>query len=247
MLTMLICDDSGKQIVLLKKAIMEYQDRKGQELFRIHTTFTSADAIKFVHENELDIAILDIEIDNKTGIDIAKEILKYNKKCKIMFNTNYDSFAYSAFEINAFSYLLKPFEVKKLWKQLDRMLVECQKENLLKRYGGAKLEFKFRGITTTVSQEEILYIEKKGKSVVVVTDETEYEYIDNLKDLEKKLDHEFFLRCHNGFIINLRRISSFCRTEVYLGDNAICIPVSKANIPKMNRIMEDRIWENAIC
>lgn len=246
MLNVLICDDSGKQVILEKKAVLYYQAVKKQALFRIHTTMTTKDALKYVAENQVDIAILDIEIDSKSGIDVAKEILAGNAACKIIFVTNYDSFAYSAFEIEAFSYLLKPFEESKLCQQLDKILVEIQKEQLLERYGGSKLEMKFKGTTSCVRQEEILYIEKKGKNVVVVTDESEYEYTDNLKDLEKKLDKDGFIRCHNGFIVNLNRIVSYRRTEVYVGEQEICIPISKANISKMANVLEKRLWENVL-
>ncbi len=246
MVTMLLCDDSGKQIILLKKAILEYQSKKGQELFDIHTALTSKEALQYISSNHIDIAILDIEIDDKTGIDIAREILEKNSRCKIMFITNYDSFAYSAFEIEAFSYLLKPFDERKLAQQLDKFLLERQKECLLKRYGVSKLEMRYKGTTTTVSQEDILFIEKKGKNVVVVTSDSEYEYTDNLKDLERKLDQESFIRCHNGFIVNLNRITSYKRTEVYVGEEEICIPISKANIPRVVGTLQKRIWENVI-
>lgn len=246
MLNVLICDDSGKQIILEKKAILDYQAVKKQALFRIQTTTTTKDALKYVASNRVDIAVLDIEIDSKTGIDVAKEILARNTSCKIIFVTNYDSFAYSAFEIEAFSYLLKPFEESRLCEQLDKILLEIQKEQLLERYGGSKLEMKFKGTTSCVRQEDILYIEKKGKNVVVVTDELEYEYTDNLKDLERKLDVDRFIRCHNGFIVNLNRIVSYRRTEVYVGEEQICIPVSKANVAKVANALEKRLWENVL-
>ena len=246
MLNMLICDDSGKQIILEKKAILNYQAVKKQVLFRIQTTTNTKDALKYVASNRVDIAVLDIEIDRKTGIDVAKEILARNTACKIIFVTNYDSFAYSAFEIEAFAYLLKPFEESRLCEQLNKIMLEIQKEQLLERYGGSKLEMKFKGTTSCVRQEDILYIEKKGKNVVVVTDEQEYEYTDNLKDLEKKLDTERFIRCHNGFIVNLNRIVSYRRTEVYVGEEEICIPVSKANTAKVVNAMEKRLWENVL-
>ena len=153
MLNVLICDDSGKQIILEKKAILDYQAVKKQALFRIQTTTTTKDALKYVASNRVDIAVLDIEIDSKTGIDVAKEILARNTSCKIIFVTNYDSFAYSAFEIEAFSYLLKPFEESRLCEQIDKILLEIQKEQLLERYGGSKLEMKFKGTTSCVRQD----------------------------------------------------------------------------------------------
>lgn len=246
MINVLICDDSGKQVVLMRQAILNYQTQKGQVLFQVFAALSTKDASKYIDSKHIDVAILDIEIDEKTGIDIAKEIQIHNPNCKIIFITNYESFAYSAYQIEAFSYILKPLDNQKLFHQLDKILSIYQKDNLFKKYNSFKLEIRFKGKTTYIPQGDILYIEKKGKNVVVITDDAAYEYTDNLKDLEKKLDRESFLRCHNGFIVNIKRITSYKRSEIFIDRQNICIPVSKANIPKVASILEKKIWENVL-
>lgn len=245
-MNVLICDDSGKQIVLMRQLLLEYQKQKGQELFQVLTALSTKDALKYAVEKQIAIAILDIEIDEKTGIDLAKEILIHSPDCKIIFNTNYDSFAYSAYEIEAFSYILKPLNRQKLFHQFDKILLINQKDKLLKKYNLSRLEIKCKGKTVYIRQDDILYIEKCGKNVAIVTDKESYEFRENLKELEKRLDKENFIRCHNGFIVNVNRISSYRRTEVYVGKQEICIPVSKANIHKVTSLLEHKIWENVL-
>lgn len=246
MLNVLLCDDSDKQVQVMKKVLLDYQYQKEQIFFHIFSTISTKDALKCVVSNTIDIAILDIEIDDKTGIDIAKAIKSNNTECKIIFLTNYDSFGYLAYEVEASAYILKPLEKIKLYNKLDKIIREYHNETIIKRYGSSRFEMKIKGKITYVYQYDILYIEKKGKNVLVVTNDFIYEYIANLKDIEKELGQECFLRCHNGFIVNINQIVSHKRTELYVGKQHISIPVSKANIHKVAAVMEMKIWENII-
>lgn len=85
MLNVLLCDDSDKQVQVMKKVLLDYQYQKEQIFFHIFSTISTKDALKCVVSNTIDIAILDIEIDDKTGIDIAKAIKSNNTECKIIF------------------------------------------------------------------------------------------------------------------------------------------------------------------
>lgn len=128
MLNVLLCDDSDKQVQVMKKVLLDYQYQKEQIFFHIFSTISTKDALKCVVSNTIDIAILDIEIDDKTGIDIAKAIKSNNTECKIIFLTNYDSFGYLAYEVEASAYILKPLEKTKLYNKLDKIIREYHKE-----------------------------------------------------------------------------------------------------------------------
>lgn len=246
MTNILLCDDSGRQVVLMQQAIHEYQKEKPRACFQVFASISTKECLKYIEKEHIDIAIFDIEIDEKSGIDLAKELKSYNPDSKIIFVTNYDSFAYSAYQIEAFSYILKPLDKQKLFQQLDKILLIYQNEKIIKKYGLPKLEIKFKGVTTFINQEDVLYIEKKGKNVVAATDDETYEFTENLKELEKKLDGNIFLRCHNGFIVNMNRVTAYKRPELYVGKQEFRIPVSKANIQRVTSILENKIWESTL-
>ena len=245
-MNLLICDDSGKQVVLMERALFNYQIQKNEKLFQVYTALSTNKASEYINSVTLDIAILDIEIDEKTGIDLAKRIKEHNQECKIIFMTNYDSFAYAAYELEAFSYLLKPLEQKKLFYQLDKILLIKQKENAMNKLVLSEFKIQYKGKTTYINLADILYIEKSGKNVIVVTDQSRYEYIGNLKDIEQKLDKEGFLRCHNGFIVNVNRINAYRKSELYVGKQEVPIPVSKVNRLKVAQVLEKKLWESFI-
>lgn len=68
-----------------------------------------------------DVIFLDINIPQLNGIDIASAILNRVPNVHIVFVTAYDQYAVQAFELNALDYLLKPVDVKRLLKTIERL------------------------------------------------------------------------------------------------------------------------------
>ena len=204
MINILICDDNIEQAELIRTYINSYQNsnhNKYNTYFSINCTYSSKDALNYIETNHVDIAFLDIEIDETTGIELAKQLICKNNNILIIFETSYDSYAYLAYEINAFDYLLKPISMDKFIKTFDKVLKNIVENKFIKKYMIPKLKIKFKGEVSYISQRDILYIEKTGKKVTIHTKDTFYEYTISLKDLEDLLDKDLFLRCHSGFII----------------------------------------------
>ena len=63
--------------------------------------------------NQFDVIILDIEMKELTGLDVAEKIRETDKSVIIAFLTSHQEFAPNGYEVNAFRYLLKgqPFNV----------------------------------------------------------------------------------------------------------------------------------------
>lgn len=70
------------------------------------------DALKYLQENRVDIAFLDINMPELDGMSLGKILVKLNPNLKIIFITAYRDYAAEAFEIKAFDYLLKPYSEK---------------------------------------------------------------------------------------------------------------------------------------
>ena len=64
--------------------------------------------IAFISTNNIDIAFLDIIMDEVDGITLAMEIKRLQPKCKIIFISSSRDFAMEAFQVYASGYLLKP-------------------------------------------------------------------------------------------------------------------------------------------
>jgi DNA-binding LytR/AlgR family response regulator len=65
-----------------------------------------AQAIEIIKETKPDLALLDLQMPEATGIDVVK-MLRKSQLPLVAFVTAYDEFAVQAFEVNAVDYLLK--------------------------------------------------------------------------------------------------------------------------------------------
>ena len=87
-----------------------------------------------------------------------------------------------------------------------------------------------------VPYSSILYFENIKRKITIHTDKPgeEISFYETMARLEDKLpDH--FVRCHNSFIVNLDRISSYGMTSVMIGDKEIM--VSRKYKEKMRRMV----------
>ena len=85
-------------------------------------TFASAEAFLFEYEEDkaYDILLLDVEMNNMSGIELAKRIRKDNSRAEIIFITSYFEFIGEGYEVDALHYLIKPVSAEKLMQVLDK-------------------------------------------------------------------------------------------------------------------------------
>lgn len=68
------------------------------------------EAVEIFKEKKCQIALLDIAMPGKSGLEAAEEIREFDKTASIIFLTAFDEFSYAkkAIEVKALDYLLKP-------------------------------------------------------------------------------------------------------------------------------------------
>ena len=68
----------------------------------------TSEAIKAAKKTECDVAFLDIQIDERNGIELAKNLKDINGETNIIFTTAYNQYALEAYKVYASDYLMKP-------------------------------------------------------------------------------------------------------------------------------------------
>lgn len=95
-------------------------------------TFTKpADAIEFLKTNQVDIAFLDIEMPEMTGLELAEYLMDSNPYLEIVFVTAYNQYALEAFRAHATGYLLKPLSHDDFTAQIDSMEKKLEKTHVV--------------------------------------------------------------------------------------------------------------------
>jgi len=78
---------------------------------------------------EFDLCILDIEMPGINGIEVAKQI----KGKPVIFTTVYKAYAAEAFDIDAIDYVVKPMELERLKKAVNKVIQRnVSEKNLIK-------------------------------------------------------------------------------------------------------------------
>lgn len=147
---------------------------------------------------DFDIIFLDIEMPNKSGLDLLFENPKHFQYSKIVLLTSHSEFSTVGYEVNAYRYLCKPVNNDKL----QELFVAYKKENIL----NDTITIKTQSRDFTVRLRDIIYVESHRNILDIVTTTTRINTYIRLKDLKKMLPPEFFYQSHKSFIINLSHV-----------------------------------------
>ena len=92
------------------------------EIDELHSFQYAADLLDYMSTTPVDIAFLDIIMDDSDGISLAMEIKKMQPDCKIVFISSSRDFALEAFQVYASGYLLKPVTKDEIINVLNNII-----------------------------------------------------------------------------------------------------------------------------
>ncbi len=210
-----ICDDNAEDVSQLSAALYAYDP-----LFEI-TSFPDGKALM----DELldgslnaDLLFLDIYIPGIDGIQTARQIRSVWSDIKIIFLSSSRDHYPQAYEVFAFNYIVKPFSRERLYAVLSRALDELCKES------GYKISVRHKGKLHSVDCRDILYIESRDKLLLFhLAGDSILQCYGKLEDILKELPEQYFLRCHQSFIVNLSHISEMGNSYFRIGKTMIGI------------------------
>ena len=216
MIRVLIVDDEPEIGRILKKMI---ERQEGFSVAGVCTGF--AEALRVFSELRPQVVFMDIDLGGESGLACAKIMTELEPRVSIVFATAHSEYMAGAFELYAFDYLVKPFNMERIARTLSRIRELSgageEKENAraeLENPTGGSERLLIRGKEQVffVEKAAILLIERRGGATVITTRDGSYQTGTSLSALEEVLDSRVFFRCHKSFIINLRALVS---AEVY--------------------------------
>lgn len=80
------------------------------------------DAIDYLDETSVELALLDIDMPQMGGLELAEKLKGKNPDIKVIFLTGYSEYAVDAYAMHATGYLLKPVSYEKLVSELEYAL-----------------------------------------------------------------------------------------------------------------------------
>jgi len=204
----LIVDDESGIRLLLRKIINK---NEGFEIVSECDNMT--EAIKQFTRTKPDVVFLDIEIKEESGLDCAQIISDINPKAKIIFATAHAEYMSEAFEVYAYDYIIKPFNIERVNQTLERVRmlnsskVEQGIDKIVKYEKGLeKLLVKGKESMSFVDIKDIVLVQRENNMTMIYTAKDVFSTSASLGDIEAKLDVERFIRSHKSYIINITQI-----------------------------------------
>ena len=127
-----------------EKLIVEDLTHEVRELYPspdvlVDGTTGAADAIRMAEQTEYDAALLDIDMPDMDGLNLARHLISSCPAINIIFVTGYETYALEAHELYCSAFLLKPVSRRKLKQAFDnlrRPLLNVSQELLEEHFSG---------------------------------------------------------------------------------------------------------------
>lgn len=217
MLSIAVCDDEVIECCNMAKRIKEIMEE--MKIPCIIRQFRSGGELLQALES-FDIVFLDIIMQDLDGMKTAQDFRKKASDKILIFVSSSREYVFEAYDVEAFQYLLKPVDDRKLKNVLQKAIVKTQSRSqefiIVSRERQKKKLF----------LDDIYYFEIKGRIVDAHGPEEIFTYYEQIGELENKIRDKGFFRCHKSYLINLKYVDGYSRKEVVL-ENGEKIVIAK--------------------
>lgn len=226
MIELIICDDDAMSLNQTRQFLTDMTHQWNEEIEIM--TYTDSDSLmkRIQSENEqTDILLLDIDMPDRSGLEIAKMIRDEDRDIIVIFLTAHEEFVYMSFQYAPFRYIRKEYmkeELPSAMKAAVAKLSAQQSFSVCLRTQEGEVSVKIADIT---------HFQMENRRVCVYTAQGgTYMIWKKLKELKAEIDAKdgSFEYVHSGCVVNLRYVRTRRSGMVVLdGAREIEIPVSR--------------------
>lgn len=215
-----VCDDEEKVRCLIKKLI----EKKTREC-HIMEFSSGEELLRFWRQEDreqIDILFLDISMEGTDGMETAEQIRAWQEERNepqwgslplLIFVTGHPEYMAKAFSVNAFHYLVKPIDEREFADVFARAVRECRHLDAKKSAEPREILVRDGNITRTIPADDIYYIESNNRKIIIAMRDEKIECYGKISGMERELREGFF-RTHRGYLVNMKYVESYSRTEV---------------------------------
>jgi two-component system, LytTR family, response regulator len=227
MMRALIVEDAP----LLRRGIRLYLQGE-QDIEVVGEACDGPDAVAHIDALHPDIVFLDIQLPGFDGFEVLARAQVTPDQCAIIFITAYADYALRAFDSNALSYLLKPFERRRFTEVVHRarLFLSAVDRCVATRDEPGGIEpvpvmdavvsahlNRHRRLTRLLVRQADRFLLLKASDIDWIAATGEYATIHTMRgswllrtsvtELAARLDAEQFVRIHRSTIVNLDRVA----------------------------------------
>ncbi len=218
----IVDDDEMDRLVVVSYA-------KRFSTLNIVGVFDSAEkALVFLEENKIDVAFLDIELKNASGLELRKKALTI-PVC--VFITSHSESAAESFELQTLDFIVKPFKFPRFEQTVNRIVefmeVRTKADLFEASIGGDVVYVKTGHDQIKVKLHEILYLEALKNYTILVTENKRHCVLSNLGEILQEEKFTSFIRIHRTYAVQKQFIQKIASQEVELY-NQIVLPIGRS-------------------
>jgi len=228
MLKVLIVDDEYHA----RKLLSEYVSK----LPFLELTGTGAnvfEAMDILRKEKVDILLSDIQMPEITGLEFARSL---KNPPFVIFTTAYSEYAVESYELDVIDYLLKPIAfprfLQAINKVVERKEINASNSPLLSQARPQvqpekpeedNIVVKSGYKIYKINYPDLIYIEGQREYVTFHTTRQKITSLASLKDLEKKLPSNLFVRIHKSYIISVKHIELIDKNILHIAGKKLPI------------------------
>jgi len=179
----------------------------GEDLEKLHSAATLEEAGVWLAENPVDLALLDLNLEGRDGMELLKRSVAASFHT-IIVSANTDR-ALEAFEYGVIDFVPKPFSRERLTQALDRIRVPSMRPGPAAR----NLAVKKSGRIELVAVEDVLYVQGAGNyAELVLLDGRRQLHDKTLEKLAAILPPDFE-RIHKSYLVRMSSVKALHASE----------------------------------
>ena len=219
-LKVVIVEDEKRSRDTLKTLLEEFC----KDVQVIATASSVSEAVKVLSVFSPDVVFLDIELQSGVGFDILEQIK--DPDFEIIFTTAFEKYAIRAIKFSSLDYLLKPIDldelkeaVEKARRRIDTNVYRQQIETLMQSIGNDSHKQEKICLATTsgmefIAIEDVVLCKADGSyTSFVLKNKNTLLVSKHLKEYEILLAEQQFMRVHNSFLINLKEVKKYIKSD----------------------------------
>lgn len=182
------------------------------------------DAISLIQTETIDIAFIDVQMPNLTGLQFLKLL---DKKTKVVLCTAYSEYAIDGYELNVVDYLLKPISFDRFLRAVKK-IEENSQPTIQNNVNKSEDEYIFvkaesKGKFIKINLRDILFIEGLGNYQKIQLPNNQVVCQLKMKNLEDQLSTGGFVRVHKSFLVPINKISQIEGNKIMIDTHQIPI------------------------
>lgn len=203
---------------LLSNIIQEYCP----SLEIVGVAMNITDGLSLIENTKPDLVFLEVEINGATSFQLLDQLM--HMSFQVIFTTQYVQHALKAFEYGAVDYLLRPYSPQDVLKSVERVRKTFYNQAIFN-----KLDFLINNnkpkrskkliVSTTegvsvLPLSEIIRVEADRSYCFIYLSDGERVLVSKpLKDIERSLPNDIFIRVHTTHLINMEYLKRYVKED----------------------------------